>query len=66
MDSVKCSWCGWTGLVETGSDTCLRCGSEGHLVDIEEEDIGAIQHEMAIGYSRYIRSTAPWIIGGDE
>jgi hypothetical protein len=29
------------------------------------EDIGQIQSEMAKGYSDYIKSTAPWIIGRD-
>lgn len=32
---------------------------------LSPEDIGQIQSEMAKGYSDYIKSTAPWIIGRD-
>ena len=37
MDNVKCSNCGFDGLVETGSDKCPKCGYEGVLAWKEGE-----------------------------
>nr|WP_319776021.1 hypothetical protein [uncultured Sphaerochaeta sp.] len=41
MDNVKCSNCGFDGLVETGACTCPICGKEGTLAwkDNEEQEI---------------------------
>jgi hypothetical protein len=36
------------------------------LSDNGIEDIGAIQHELAMGMQRTIRQEAPWIIGDLE
>lgn len=37
MDNVKCSNCGFNGLVETGTDKCPNCGYEGGLAWKENE-----------------------------
>jgi len=37
FDRVKCTWCEWQGLVNLGEDICRNCGTEGNLMDIEQE-----------------------------
>lgn len=31
MDNVKCTWCGFDGLVQFGEETCPDCKQEGFL-----------------------------------
>lgn len=44
---------------------CCYCGSV-DVLEKDEEDISAIQSELAKEASKKLRSEAPWILGGDE
>jgi len=50
-DNIKCSNCGYNGIVEMGENTCVKCGKYGCLawkeneekeIEIDEEELNKI------------------------